>query len=134
MDQVKAIIKTYQATQSIKATARQLKMSKNTVRDYIRRCRVQSEDLSTLLQLDDESLAKIIYPPESQEESGRSAVFSQKVKYWLKELRRVGVTRQLLWEEYRVECQDGYGYSQFCERLSKEIARRDLTLSLNHVP
>ncbi len=134
MDQVKAIIETYLATQSIKATARRLKMSKNTVREYLRRCQCHTGDLSSVLQLDDESLAKIIYPPESQEEAERGSVFSQKVKYWLKELRRVGVTRQLLWEEYRLEHPDGYGYIQFCERLRKEIARRDLTLSLNHVP
>lgn len=31
-----------------------------------------------------------------------------------KELRRPGVTLQLLWEEYKKEHSDGYGYSQFC--------------------
>ena len=30
------------------------------------------------------------------------------------ELRRPGVTRQLLWEEYRREQPDGYAYTQFC--------------------
>jgi len=34
--------------------------------------------------------------------------------YIHKELRRPGVTLQLLWEEYRKENSDGYGYSQFC--------------------
>jgi transposase len=29
--------------------------------------------------------------------------------------RRKGVTRQLLWEEYRATHPDGYGYTQFCE-------------------
>ena len=31
------------------------------------------------------------------------------------ELKRVGVTLHLLWEEYREVHPDGYGYSQFCE-------------------
>lgn len=31
------------------------------------------------------------------------------------ELRRPGVTLQLLWEEYRRESPHGYGYTQFCE-------------------
>jgi hypothetical protein len=30
------------------------------------------------------------------------------------ELRRRGVTLLLLWEEYRAEHPDGYGYSRFC--------------------
>jgi len=32
----------------------------------------------------------------------------------VKELSRVGVTRELLWIEYRQQHQDGYEYSQFC--------------------
>jgi transposase len=36
-----------------------------------------------------------------------------------KELLRVGVTRQLLWEEYREVHPDGYGYTQFCEHYSR---------------
>ena len=31
------------------------------------------------------------------------------------ELRRKGVTLMLLWEEYRSDHPDGYGYSRFCE-------------------
>jgi transposase len=33
-----------------------------------------------------------------------------------KELKRRGVTLQLLWEEYRTEHVDGYCFSHFCER------------------
>jgi len=134
MDQVKALLKTYESTQSVKATARQLKTSRNTVREYLRRCRSYSEDLSMILSLDDESFARVIYPTEAKEEAERALVFAQQTQYWVQELRRVGVTRQLLWEEYREEQPDGYGYSQFCERLKKEIASKDLTLSLNHEP
>jgi transposase len=32
-----------------------------------------------------------------------------------RELRRKGVTRALLWEEYRATCPEGYGYAWFCE-------------------
>jgi transposase len=44
------------------------------------------------------------------------------------------VTRKLLWQEYRADYPDGYGYSQFCERLSRHVARRDLTVALDHTP
>jgi transposase len=32
-----------------------------------------------------------------------------------RELRRPGVTLQLLWEEHRAAHPDGYGYSRYCE-------------------
>lgn len=59
---------------------------------------------------------------------------SWNIEHWTRELRRVGVTRQLLWREYRQAHPDGYGYSQFCERLRRYVERRDLTMVLSHVP
>jgi len=134
MDQIKTLLRNYLASGSIKATARQLKVSKNTVRDYLRRAEACSADLSALLELDDESLSRIFYSPGSLGTDSRLAVFEQKVEGWIKELRGVGVTRELLWQEYRAEHSDGYGYSQFCEHLSRHVAQRDLTLALDHTP
>lgn len=134
MDQVRQIIETYLATKSIKATARRLQVSKNTVRGYVRRGKTYDEDLSQVLLLTEPELFRIFYPPDQKSSNDREEVFRGKVNYWIKELRRVGVTRHLLWEEYRGEHPGGYGYSQFCVRLSREIGRRDLTISLNHEP
>ena len=134
MDQVKLIIETYLSTHSLKATARRLQISKNTVRHYIRCAEAVEEDLSHLLSLSDEELLPIFYSHQTQEVNSREKVFFERVDYWLKELRRVGVTRHLLWEEYRREYPDGYGYSQFCERLKRAIGRKDLTLNLTHPP
>lgn len=133
MDQVKTIIQTYLVSNSIKATARQLKISKNTVRSYVRRAKDCGEDLSKLLELEDEVFHRIFYEGPTAINS-REDLFSQKVEYWIKELRRTGVTRYLLWEEYRREYPDGYGYSQFCERLKREKGRGDLSLALDHNP
>ena len=47
------------------------------------------------------------------------------------ELKRPGVTLQLLWEEYRAAHRDGYGYSQFCERYRQW--RRALKPSMRQV-
>ncbi len=134
MDQVTLIIKTYIATKSIKATSRRLKMSINTVRDYIRKGQTYSADLSKVLSLTSSEQLKIFYPSNQTQARERENTFAEQKDYWIKELCRVGVTKQLLWEEYRQEYPQGYGYSQFCERLKKEIGRKDLTLSLNHNP
>lgn len=135
MDQIRQIIKTYLATSSIKATARRLQVSKNTVKLYVRLGQAHDEDLSQLLLLPESALYSIFYPSKDpQSDLDRRAVFSSKVDYWIKELRRVGVTRHLLWEEYRREYPQGYSYTQFCEHLRRELGRRDLTIRLNHEP
>jgi len=51
-----------------------------------------------------------------------------------KELARKGVTRRLLWEEYRDRHADGIGYSVFCDELAAFLADRDLAYRHDHVP
>lgn len=55
--------------------------------------------------------------------------------YYDRELSRVGVTRQLLWEEYRKLHPEGYSYTQFCEYYSRyrQSLPRDAVMHLEHV-
>ena len=132
MDQIKTILGTYLATQSVKATARRLQISKNTIRTYLHRARESGKSLEELLELADEVLIKIVY--EQHPPPARIADFKGRVGTWIDDLKRVGVTRQLLWEEYKADYPDGYSYSQFCERLKAELGRRDLTIRQEHLP
>jgi transposase len=50
-----------------------------------------------------------------------------------RELRRPGVTLQLLWEEHRAVHPDGYGYSRFCELYRAWEARLSPTMRQSHV-
>jgi len=52
----------------------------------------------------------------------------------VKQLSRKGVTRRLLWSEYRDQHEDGIGYSVFCDELSAYSADRDLAYRNDHVP
>ena len=134
MDQIKSILKCYAATESIKATCRQLGVSKNTVRAYLRKAEAFNGGLRAVLGLDEQSFLNVFMDEKDQNESDRVEEFNKRVDYWIKELHRVGVTRRLLWEEYRAEQTDGYEYSQFCQRLKWAIGRRDLTIELSHEP
>jgi transposase len=50
-----------------------------------------------------------------------------------RELRRPGVTLQLLWEEHRAVHSDGYGYSRYCELYRAWEARLSPTMRQSHV-
>ena len=134
MDQIRLIISTYLQTGSKKATARRLCISKNTVKNYLRSALESSDDLTALLDRSDEDLRSVFYQPTGKDSQQREQVFIDKLDYWIKELRKTGVTKQLLWEEYKLDFPEGYGYSQYCEKLKREFGRRDLTIRLNHKP
>lgn len=134
MDQIRLIISTYLEVKTFKGTARRLGVSRNTIKDYVSKLQAHYPDLGDALLASDEVLAKRLYSRAVQGVTDREKVFNDQVDHWLKELSRVGVTRRLLWEEYRREHTDGFGYTQFCERFKKAIGRRDLTLALSHNP
>ena len=48
------------------------------------------------------------------------------------ELRRPGVTLQLLWEEYKNEHADGFQYSQFCHHFQVWRDSSDVRMHINH--
>lgn len=50
------------------------------------------------------------------------------------ELRRRGVTRLLLWEEYKRAHPDGWQYSVFCDQYRRWLATQELVLRQEHAP
>jgi len=50
------------------------------------------------------------------------------------ELRRKGMTLQLLWQEYRAQHPDGYQYSRFCERYRQYVKTLDVVLRKTYRP
>ncbi len=79
-------------------------------------------------------LGRLFTEPEVRKADERLSVFESHLDDWLEDLRRVGVTRELLWQNYRATHPDGFGYSQFCEHLRRQVVQRDLTLALDHNP
>ena len=134
MDQIRKILENYLTTPKIKELARLHGVSKNTIRKYLRRCKRSKIPLPKLLKLPDEVLKGIVYPSGDITDRERAKHFSGQVDYWFKELKKTGVTRQLLWEEYKASYPAGFGYSQFCERIRQVSVNRNYTLQLEHKP
>src|SRR6185369_11653620 len=72
-----------------------------------------------------------LYPPPAEAAKDRRPQ-PDWAAIW-RELRRPGVTLQLLWEEYRAANPDGYGISRFCERFRTWEARVSPTMRQSHV-
>ena len=134
MEEIRQIIRAYLKTKKYKVVARQLAISKNTVRKYIRLVEQVDLPMEDVLLMEDEQLKRLLYSESVNIHSERVEVFNGLVKYWISELRRLGVTRYLLWEEYKEDHPDGFEYSQFCERLGQYIESQKLTIHLSHKP
>lgn len=115
--------------------ALELQLSRNTVKQYVERLVASAISFDALLSLDDEDLSKIIYAHAARSRiDPRKNEFTSRVSYWIAELKRKGVRKQLLWAEYKKECPDGYEYSQFCELLSEHTKVTSATMHFDHHP
>jgi hypothetical protein len=117
MDQIRLILKIYNGCGSLKKTARQLKMSKNTIKNYIKQAGQSNYSIASLLTLDEDDFAAVFNEVASSKTHSVSHDFLSRIPFWVNELKRPGVTRQTLWEEYILQNTEGYSYSRFCGKL-----------------
>lgn len=106
--------------------ARSCSISHSTVCDYVRRAKASGIGWPLPEGLDEATLEAKLFPvkaaPASQEKL---------LPLWAdihSELRKKGVTLQLLWIEYKQQYSDGYQYSQFCKLYRRWEDTLDLSL------
>lgn len=135
MQLVRILIQSLLRDVSQRQIARDLHLSRNTVKEYARRITQSPYSLAALQELDDSALSEQIYPAaETADPDPRREDFSARTAYFLSELKRTGVTRLLLWEEYRKEYPEGYEYSRFCDLLSDQQKVQGASLRLSYSP
>ena len=93
--------------------AASLGVSPTAAGDCIRRARQAGLVWPLPEEFDDTGLETRLYPPPPRRAKDRRPQPDWPAMH--RELRRKGVTLQLLWEEHRAACPEGYGYSRFCE-------------------
>ena len=136
MHQIKQIIELLSKNYGVRTIVRLCGISRNTVRDYKLLIEQNKIPFEQLLLLDDEALVALINgkDPVKQTASERKKDFQGRINYFSSELARRGVTRQLLWDEYREQYPGSYSYSQFCDHLSKELQIKNAVMHFTHRP
>lgn len=134
MSQVKQILQLHNQGNGNKTIARILGISKTTVRSYLRKYHSSKLSLTTLLKMEDHALEKVFYPGNPAYKDQRFETMKSKLDYYESELKKTGITRQLLWEEYRLSNPSGYSFSQFCFHLSQHLLTKNPSMVLHHNP
>lgn len=137
MHQIRQILEHFKRGTGRNKMARLLSMSRNTIVEYRKRCALTGFSYEELLSLDDADLSAMlrnIHPPQASADDTRYRYLESRFSYFEAELRKTGVTKRILWEEYLKEVPDGYRYTRFCHFISQYDKKNGAVMRLVHLP
>ena len=131
MRKIRDVLRLRAGGMSKRQIAASLSIGPTAAGEIVRRARRAGLHWPLAEDVSDEALEQRLYP------SPKATIGEQRPQpNWAavhRELRRPGVTLQLLWEEHRAAHADGYGYSRFCELYRRWEGRLSATMRQLHV-
>src|ERR1700745_1964240 len=131
MRKIRDVLRLSAAGMSKRKIAASLGMSATAAGECIRRARRAGLTWPLPDGLTDDALERWLFPPPAVTARDRRPQPDWAAIH--RELRRRGVTLQLLWEEHRGVHPDGYGYSRYCELYRAWARRLSPTMRQHHV-
>lgn len=113
---------------SARQVARSCNIGRSTVGEYLQRARDAGLSWPLPAGMDDTRLEAALFKRPNY----KTTRPLPDMNYLHTEMRRKGVTLQLLWHEYKSTHPDGYQYTQFCEHYRRSLQKLDLTLRQEH--
>ena len=130
MRKIKEVLRLAALGQGPAAIAQSLRIGQNTARRYVKRAEEACLVWPLPPELGEAALAALLFPPPPAAGTVRPVPDWAEVQ---RELRRKGVTLQLLWLEYKaVDPDAAYQYTQFCEHYRRWRKRLDPVLRQEH--
>ena len=117
---------------SVRDIAMMLGLARSTVQDNLERARAAGLSWPLPGDLTDDVIERRLFSRQGVKQGLRRRVEPDWSALAV-ELKRPGVTLQILWEEYRAVHPDGYGYSRFCELFRSFEQRLSPTMRQEHV-
>jgi transposase len=116
---------------SNRAIARSCRISHSTVSEYLARAERAGLSWPLPATLSEAGLYALLFPEKSPAEpsAGKPLPDWETVR---KDLKKRNVTLRLVWDEYRDDHPDGYGYSQFCELYRRYLQKLDPIMRQEH--
>lgn len=131
MRKIREVLRLKASGHGVRQIGRSCAIATSTVNDYLKRAQAASVGWPLPEGIGESELKRLLFPNVQ----GPSPEALRPVPDWAqvhKELRRKGVTRRLLWEEYRAEQPEGYRYSQYCEHYRRWTKSVDVSMRQAH--
>ncbi|UZR99035.1 helix-turn-helix domain-containing protein [Chondrinema litorale] len=132
---IKQIIRLYKSGKSQRSIERQLHICRPTIKKYIQAFQESGFSPEELLSLSESDLEDLFGRARKSITRKSVANISELEKLFPdmeKELRKVGVSKKLLWQEYKNKYPEGLGYSQFCYHFQQWQERQDVSMHIEH--
>ena len=113
MSKIRKVIHLHHQKRSILFISKYLSVSRNTVKKYLNLYRILGLKLSDINQKSDLELEQLFSQTESTCISPRTKAIFDFMPYMDKQLKKIGVTKYSLWEEYYARHPDGVKSSRF---------------------
>ena len=135
MIQLKRIIQLKTEGLNKLSISKKLGIHRKTLNDYLFKLQSTGKSYQELLNLSESKLVELVFnlnntlvPDE------RFKYLEKQFTYFNNQLSLPGVTRRLLWEEYKMSNPEGYGYTQFCEHFARYKKCNKATMHFDHQP
>lgn len=132
MRKIKEILRLkFEVGLSYRGIQRSLNIGYGTVVEYLKRAERAGVTWPLADDMDERTLGRLLYP--SSGTSGQHRFIDPDYVWIYQELKQKGVTKQLLWQEYRQQHPDaGYSYAQFCYRYKDWLSRQQRSMRQHH--
>ena len=135
MNKIREIIRLHETAQmSVRMISRALHISRPVIDTYLKQAKDAGLEWTEAEHMSDDQLLTRLTQTDERVQDPRMNELINRMLSLLAQLGKKHVTRQLLWEEYRRECPDGYEYSQFCFYIQRYTADSELSMHLHHEP
>ncbi|MGD0343112.1 MAG: IS21 family transposase [Bacteroidales bacterium] len=132
MSKLKRLLQLHSQGKSKLFISKYLELSRNIVDKYILQYRLLDLPLEEIEKLTDTDLDKLFFVQVKEDLAPRQKVLYSFFPYMEKELRKTGVTRQLMWEEYISKHPDGIKRSQFNEHYNRWCKKVNPVMHMSH--
>ena len=132
MKKIREILRLHEQSQlSQRQISQVLGISRPVISDYIAKLKTLNLTFKEVETIPDEMLVSLMRDHKTADNKRYELLDNQFTRF-TKELKRVGVTRHVLWEEYITENPEGYSYSQFCYHFQMWQNMSELTMHMEH--
>ena len=132
MSKLRRLLQLYSQGKSKLFISKYLELSRNTVDKYVLRYKLLGLPPKEIDKLTDTDLDKLFFVQVTDDLSPRHKVLYSFFPYMEKELKKTGVTRQLMWEEYISKHPDGVRRSQFNEHYNRWCKKVNPVMHISH--
>jgi transposase len=132
MSKIRQILQLHHQGRSKLAIATQTGVARNTLKKYLKQFTESKLTFEEISELSDKDLEELFAKPQEQPISEKLQTLFHLFPTIDKELKKKGMTRQLLWEQYKAVHPDGFGISQFKHYYARWKAQVNPVMRMEH--